>query len=138
MAHGESLKGSNNIEQLYEEFGSSMAANYIVQGPGEVIDLRAQLFTGCIQCGERIAEFMLPQDIACALTVGEFEFKEEADKLMKKIESNGISLGAATAQADGLVRAAGDTAVVLKNLKEADTKMFLEVLVILWKHGKER
>jgi hypothetical protein len=137
VVNGDNPKDSNNFEQLYSEFGSSMAANYIVQGPGEVLDLRAQLLTGCVQCGGRIAEFMLPQDIACALTVGEFEFKEGSDKLMKKIVDNGISLSAATAQADGLVRAAGDTATVLKNLKEADTKMFLQVLAILWKHGKE-
>ena len=137
MAQSEHQKGNNNIQHLYVEFGSSMAANYIVQGPGEVIDLRRQLLTGCVQCGERIAEFMLPQDIACALTVGEFEFKEGADKLLKKIVDNGISLAAAVAQAEGLVRAAGETATVLKNLKEADPKMFLQVLAILWNHGKE-
>ena len=137
VEQGENKKGNNNIEQLYVEFGSSLAANYIVQGPGEVIDLRSQLLTGCVQCGDRIAEFMLPQDIACALTVGELKFKEGADKLLKKVVDNGISLAAAGAKADGLVRAAGDTAIVLKNLKEADTKMFLQVLALLWKHGKE-
>ena len=110
MARSDRQTGNNNFEQLYSEFGSSMAANLIVQGPGEVIDLRAQLLTGCVQCGERIAEFMLPQDIACALTVGEFEFNEEGDKLLKKIVDNGISFAAAVDKADGLVRAAGDTA----------------------------
>ena len=138
VSRRENQKGNNNIEQLYEEFGSSMAANCIVQGPGETIDLRGQLLTGCVQCGKRIAEFMLPQDIACALTVGEFEFNgATADKLLKKIVDNGISLADAAAQADGLVRAAGETAIVLRNLKETNIEMFLQVLAILWKHGKE-
>jgi hypothetical protein len=130
------LDGS--FDQLFEEFGSSMAANHIVQGPSEIIDLRAQLLTGCLQCGERIAEFMLPQDIACALTVGEFEFKEHGDNLLKKIVQGNISLHDARAQIDGLVQAAGDTATVLKNLKQADPEMFLQVLAILWRHGKEK
>lgn len=127
-----------SLNQLFEEFGSSMAANCIIQGPGEVIDLRAQLLTGCVQCGGRIAEFMLPQDIACALTVGEFQFKEHAEKLLRNIVQGSISLREARAQIDGLVQAAGDTATVLKNLKQADPDMFLQVLAILWKHGKER
>ena len=81
---------------------------------------------------------MLPQDIACALTVGEFEFKEHADKLMKKIVQGAISLHGAREQIDGLVQAAGDTATVLKNLKQADPEMFLQVLAILWRYGKEK
>jgi hypothetical protein len=131
-------KSDYSFSQLFEEFGSSMAANYIVQGPGEIIDLRAQLLTGCLQCGGRIAEFMLPQDIACALTVGEFQFKEHADKLLQKIVQGNISLHDARTQIDGLVQAAGDAATVLKNLKQADPEMFLQVLAILWKHGKEK
>ncbi len=128
----------NNIGELFEEFGSSMAANYITQGPGEVIDLRAQLLTGCAQCAERIAELMLPQDIACALTAGEFKFKEAGVKLLKQIADNSISLLEACPKVDGLVRAAGDASTVLMNLKKTDPKMFLQVLTILWIHSKER
>jgi len=132
------MKLDNKIDELYEEFGSSLSANVIIQGPREVIDLRGQLLQGCVQCGKRISEFMLPQDIACALTAGQYEIKPEGAKLLKKIWNNAVSLAKASKNIDGLVRAGGDAAVVLKNLKEVDPKKFLEVLCILWKYEKER
>lgn len=137
MAEKKQGRFDNEVQDLFEEFESSMAANYIVQGPGEVIDLRAQLLRGCVQCKERISEFMLAQDIACALTAGEFEFKKKAAELFKEIWNNHISLTEATAQMEGLVRAAGDTATVLKNLKHVDPRKFLQVLTILWRYGRE-
>lgn len=132
------MKRDNKIDELFEEFGSSMSVNLIVQGPREVIDLRAQLLKGCVQCGKRISEFMLSQDIACALTAGHYEIKSDAAKFLQKIWNNVISLDDASEKTDGLVRASGDTAVVLKTLKEVDPKKFLEVLCILWKYEKEK
>ena len=126
------------MKELFEEFGSSMSANVIIQGPGEVIDLRAQLLRGCVQCGNRIGEFMLPQDVACALTVGDYEIKADANKLLKGLWNNSVSLSKACTKTDGLVRAEGDAAIVLKNLKEADPNKFLQVLTILWRYKKEK
>ena len=130
------MKPNNQIDELFEEFGSSLSVNLIVQGPRDVIDLRGQLLKGCVQCGTRISEFMLSQDIACALTVGHYEIKSDAAKFLQKIWNNAISLADASETTDGLVRASGDAAVVLKALKEVDAKKFLEVLCILWKYGK--
>ena len=132
------MKSDNKIYELFEEFGSSMSVNLIVQGPREVIDLRDQLLKGCMQCGKRISEFMLSQDIACALTAGHYEIKSGAAKFLQKIWNNVISLADASDKTDGLVRASGDAALVLKTLKEVDPKKFLEVLCILWKYEKEK
>ena len=132
------MKTNNEMENLLGEFEASMSVNLIVQGPGEVIDMRKQLLKGCVQCGKRIGEFMLPQDIACALTVGDFEIKAESNRLLQKLWNNRISLSKASAKINGLVRAADDTAKVLKNLKETDPEKFLQVLTILWKYQKER
>ena len=132
------MKINNKMEGLWGEFESSMSVNLIVQGPGEVIDLRRQLLKGCVQCGKRIGEFMLPQDIACALTVGDFEIKTESKRLFQKLWNNMIPLSEASAKIDGLVRAADDTAKALKNLKEADPEKFLQVLTLLWKYQKEK
>ncbi|MBN2468869.1 MAG: hypothetical protein JXD19_12045 [Deltaproteobacteria bacterium] len=131
------MRINNRIAEFFEEFESSVSANVIVQGRRDVLDFRRQLLRGCVQCGERIGEFMLPQDVACALTVGEFHIKSEANQLLKKLWSNSISLGAACRQTDSLVRAAGDTAIVLKNLKRNDPEKFLQVLAILWRYRKE-
>ena len=130
------MKPNNQIDELFEEFGSSLSVNLIVQGPRDVIDLRGQLLKGCVQCGTRISEFMLSQDIACALTTGHYEIKSDAEKFLQKIWNNAISLADASEKTEGLVRASGDAATVLKTLKEVDAKKFLEVLCILWKYGK--
>lgn len=132
------MKRDNKIDELFEEFGSSMSVNLIVQGPRDVIDLRGQLLKGCLQCDKRISEFMLSQDIACALTAGHYEIKSEAAKFLQKICNNAISLADASEKTDGLVRASGDTAMVLKTLKEVDPIKFLEVLCILLKYEKEK
>jgi len=137
VPENKSTKINNKINSLYEEFGSSLAANVIAQGPRDVIDLRGQLLRGSVQCGDRIAEFMVPQDIACALTAGDYQFRKEADTTLKHIADNHISLAEAEKKADGLIRAAGDAATVLTNLKKADLHLFLQVLTILWKYGKE-
>ena len=134
----EIMKRDNKIDELFEEFGSSLSVNLIVQGPRDVIDLRGQLLKGCLQCDKRISEFMLSQDIACALTAGHYAIKSEAAKFLQKICNNAISLADASEKTDGLVRASGDTAMVLKTLKEVDPKKFLEVLCILWKYEKEK
>jgi hypothetical protein len=131
-------KISNNLEELYDEFESSMSANVIVQGPTEVLDLRGQLLKGGLQCGERITEFILPQDIACALTSGIFEIKPGSHQLLSGLWNNTISFAEARTKIDGLIRAAGDAAEVLKNLKATDPKRFLQVLVILWRYQKEK
>jgi len=131
------MKTKNEMAYLFGEFESSMSVNLIVQGPGEVIDLRKQLLKGCVQCGERISEFMLPQDIACALTAGDLEIKADSHQLFKKLWNNRISLSEATSKTDGLVRAADDTAKVLKTLKKTDPTKFLQVLTIIWKYQKE-
>ena len=115
-----------------------MSANVIVQGPRDVLDLRKQLLKGCVECGNRISEFMLSQDIACALTAGYYELKSESNKLLQEIWNNKISLSDASEKTEGLVRASGETALVLKTLKEVDLKKFLEVLCILWRHEKEK
>ena len=115
-----------------------MSVNVIVHGPGDVSDLRNELLRGCVQCGERIGEFMLSQDIACALTVGEYELKPEAGKLLKGLWNNAVPLSKALTQVDGLVRAAGETAQVLRTLKDYDPVKFLEVLGLLWKHELEK
>jgi hypothetical protein len=81
---------------------------------------------------------MLSQDIACALTAGHYEIKSEAAKFLQKICNNAVSLADASEKTDGLVRASGDTAMVLKTLKEVDPKKFLEVLCILLKYEKEK
>ncbi|MFH0812078.1 MAG: hypothetical protein V2A69_04465 [Pseudomonadota bacterium] len=138
MSGEENKKMSNKLEDVYGEFESSMSANVIVQGPKEVIDLRSQLLNGCVQCGKRISEFMLPQDIACALTSGVFEIKPGSQQLLSGLWNNTISFDEGGTKIDGLVRASGDTAEVLKNLKEADPKKFLQVLVILWRYQKEK
>lgn len=132
------MKTDNELDALFEEFGSSMAANVIIQGPKQVLDLRAQLLKGCVQCGQRIGEFMLPQDIACALTAGEYELKPAADSLLKGLWGNTVSLAHARETMDGLVRASGDTATVLKTLKQVDPIKFLQVLGILWRYQKEK
>jgi hypothetical protein len=128
----ENMKRDNNIDELFEEFGSSLSVNLIVQGPRDVLDTRGQLLKGCVQCDKRISEFMLSQDIACALTAGNYEIKSDAAKFLQKICNNAISLADASEKTDGLVRASGDAAIVLKTLKEVDSKKFLEVLCILW------
>jgi len=138
VAEKKHARTDNEMEELFEEFGSSLAANYIVHGPGDVMDLRGQLLKGCVQCGERISEFMLPQDIACALTAGKYELKKNAIDVFKRIWNNSISLSEAASQTDGLVRAAGDAATVLKTLKASDPKKFLQVLTILWRYSKEK
>ncbi|RLA94216.1 MAG: hypothetical protein DRG25_02990 [Deltaproteobacteria bacterium] len=132
------MKINNRMEELFEEFGSSMSANVIVHGPGDISDLRNELLKGCVQCEKRIGEFMLPQDIACALTAGIYEIKPEAKRLLSGIWNNRIPISKARTNLDGLVRASGDTAKVLKNLKEADPIKFLQVLCILWKYEKEK
>ena len=132
------MKRDNKIDELFEEFGSSMSANVIEQGPYDVLDLRGQLLKGCVQCGTRISEFMLSQDIACALTGGHYEIKSDAGKFLQKICNNALSLADASEKTDGLVRAGGDTATVLKTLKEVDPQKFLEVLCILWRYEKEK
>lgn len=114
-----------------------MSVNLIVHGPGDVSDLRNELLRGCEQCGERIGEFMLSQDIACALTAGEYELKPQAAKLFKGLWNNAIPLSKALSRLDGLVRAAGTTAEVLKSLKENDPTKFLEVLSLLWRYEQE-
>jgi hypothetical protein len=131
------MRIDNKIEELFREFGSSMSVNLIVHGPGDVSDLRGELLRGCVQCGERIGEFMLSQDIACALTAGEYKLKPEATKLLKRLWNNAIPLSEALSQVDGLVRAAGATAEVLKSLKENDPTKFLEVLSLLWRYEQE-
>lgn len=132
------MKRDNRIDELFEELGSSLSVNLVIQGPKEVIDTRAQLLKGCVQCGNRISEFMLSQDIACALTGGQYEIKSDAAKFLQKICNNVISLADAREQTDGLVRASGDAAMVLKTLKEVDPIKFLEVLCILWRYEKEK
>ena len=132
------MKIDNKMHELFEEFGSSMSANVIVQGPGEVLDFRGKLLKGCIQCGRRIGEFMLPQDIACALTSGHYEIKPNAHRLLIGLWNNNISLSKAHPKIDGLVRAHGDTAKALINLKESDPTKFLQVLCMLWKYQKEK
>jgi len=112
--------------------------NVIIHGPGKVSDLRGELLKGCVQCGKKIGEFMLPQDIACALTAGNYEIKPEAHRLIIGLWNNTIPFSKARTKLDGLVRASGDTAEVLRNLKEADPTKFLQVLVILWKYQKEK
>jgi hypothetical protein len=131
------MRIDNKMEELFREFGSSMSVNVMVHGPGDVSDLRNELLRGCVQCGERIGEFMLSQDIACALTAGEYELKSEASKLLKGLWNNAIPLSKASTQIDGLVRAAGAAAKVLKTLKENDPTKFLEVLSLLWRYEQE-
>jgi len=126
------------MEELFGEFGSSMSVNVIVHGPGDVSDLRSELLRGCVQCGNRIGEFMLSQDIACALTAGEYDLKPGGAKLLKGLWNNTVPLSQACTQVDGLVRAAGATAAVLKSLKENDPMKFLEVLSLLWKYEQEK
>ena len=130
------MKVMNNLDELYDEFESSMSANVIVQGPGEVLDLRKQLLKGCVQCGNKISEFMLPQDIACALTAGTFALKPRAHRFLSGLWNDTVTLAEAQTKTDSLVRAAGDTAEVLRQLKQADQKKFLQVLVILWRYQK--
>jgi len=132
------MRIDNKMEELFREFGSSMSVNVIVHGPGDVSDLRNELLRGCVQCGKRIGEFMLSQDIACALTAGEYELKPEADTLLKGLWNNAISLSKARTEVDGLVRGAGATAEVLKSLKENDPTRFFEVLSLLWKYEQGR
>jgi len=115
-----------------------MSVNVIVHGPGDVSDLRNELLRGCVQCGKRIGEFMLSQDIACALTAGEYKLKPEAGTLLKGLWNNALSLSKAHTEVDGLVRAAGATAEVLRSLKENDPTKFLEVLSLLWKYEQEK
>jgi len=81
---------------------------------------------------------MLSQDIACALTAGEYELKPEAANLLKGLWNNALPLSKACTQMDGLVRAAGETATVLRSLKENDPMKFLEVLSLLWKYEQEK
>jgi hypothetical protein len=132
------MKAMTNFDELYDEFESSMSANVIVQGPRQVLDLRKQLLKGCVQCGEKISKFMLPQDIACALTAGTFELKPGAHRLLSGLWNGTVSLPEAQTKTDSLIRAAGDTAEVLKQLKKSDQVKFLQVLVILWRYQKEK
>ena len=132
------MRIDNKMAELFREFESSMSVNVLVHGPGNVSDLRNELLRGCVQCGKRIGEFMLSQDIACALTAGEYKLKPEAGKLLKGLWNNALSLSKTHTEVDGLVRAAGATAEVLKSLKETDPTKFLEVLSLLWKYEQEK